>query len=474
MLNLVLTSSTILIWEECLPDGVLEEMEGPNPQKAIEALDFTNRLRLAWVDPRAAKIVHRLYGLRGVPLGWGRTDTGDLFESPFQIHSHQISALEWMRKRELTNQYGLRGGLLCLWMGLGKSLCSTLQILCYKESNFPSLIVTSLTLLYSWKSSNFDRFFGNRLKILYFHKDFLGENAIHQITRSTILKYDIVITTYDVVNLAAKSTDYHTRGFEYSSGKQTKLTSIHLPTYEMADMPKVKGLGIIYGTPWERVVCDETQTFANPETNTFKSIMGIYGRYKWCLSGTPIRNYDIDIWSQLRFCGYEGVDRPRVWKTRGLSYMKEHNLRSAILRMTYKDAGIDLPPLEEKEYIVSLSEKERDIYNRVMKAVQNSYDEMMLNKKFSFANVLAQFTRLRQASISPYLVVGKETKELPPDSKLSKWCTNIKLSGYSATKVKKIIEIISNIPKDEKVLIFSMFVKCLDLKCYFLCHYNIY
>lgn len=445
---------------ECIPDGVLEDVQGPGCQKAIERLDFTNRLRVAWVEPEAAKIVYRLYGLKGVPLGWGRTDTGELFETPFQIHPHQIKAIEWMRKRELTKQHGLRGGLLCLWMGLGKSLCSTLQIMCYKESNFPSLIVTSLTLMHSWKSSNFDKFFGGQLKVLYFHKTFLGDNTLPQITRSTILKYDIVITTYDVVNSAAKATDYHSRCFEYTTGKQSKIASIHLPTYEMADMPNVKGLGIIYGTPWERVICDETQTFANPDTNTFKSIMGIYGRYKWCLSGTPIRNYETDIWAQLRFCGYEGVDRVRVWGARGLSYMKEHNLRDAILRMTYEDAGIKLPPLEEKHITIVLSEKEREVYNHVMKAVQTSYDKMM-NKMCSFTNVLAQFIRLRQASIAPYLIT--EDRGLIPDAKLSKWCSNIKLAGYSSTKTKQIIEVLSEIPKGEKVLIFSMFVKCLNL-----------
>ncbi len=34
--------------------------------------------------------------------------------------------------------------------------------------------------------------------------------------------------------------------------------------------------------------------------------MAVYGKYKWCLTGTPIRNYETDIWAQLRFCGYKG------------------------------------------------------------------------------------------------------------------------------------------------------------------------
>ncbi len=37
--------------------------------------------------------------------------------------------------------------------------------------------------------------------------------------------------------------------------------------------------------------------------------MAVYGKYKWCLTGTPIRNYETDIWAQLRFCGYKGVEK---------------------------------------------------------------------------------------------------------------------------------------------------------------------
>ncbi len=59
----------------------------------------------------------------------------------------------------------------------------------------------------------------------------------------------------------------------------------------------------------ERVICDESQKLANPKTMTYKCIMAVYGKYKWCLTGTPIRNYETDIWAQLRFCGYKGCGK---------------------------------------------------------------------------------------------------------------------------------------------------------------------
>ncbi len=107
----------------------------------------------------------------------------------------------------------------------------------------------------------------------------------------------------------------------------------------------MKGTAVIYGTPWERVICDESQKLANPKTMTYKCIMAVYGKYKWCLTGTPIRNYETDIWAQLRFCGYKGVERSHDWNRngQGLIAFKDHNLISAIFTMSYDDAQMSLP-----------------------------------------------------------------------------------------------------------------------------------
>ena len=40
------------------------------------------------------------------------------------------------------------------------------------------------------------------------------------------------------------------------------------------------------------------------------------GRSKWCLSGTPIKNYNTDIWSQLRFCGFDTIKTAKDWALR--------------------------------------------------------------------------------------------------------------------------------------------------------------
>jgi SNF2 family DNA or RNA helicase len=104
----------------------------------------------------------------------------------------------------------------------------------------------------------------------------------------------------------------------------------------------------------------------------------------------------------------------------------------------------------------------------------------MMNKLVDFACVLAMFTRLRQATIAPYLMVPeskrnfnktkKEDKtvkyldEITNKSDLALTCYDKRgCAGYNSSKLSKIIELFTKIPNREKVLVFSMFTSCLDL-----------
>ncbi len=74
--------------------------------------------------------------------------------------------------------------------------------------------------------------------------------------------------------------------------------------------------------------------------------MAVYGKYKWCLTGTPIRNDETDIWAQLRFCGYKGVERSHDWNRngQGLIAFKDHNFKFLqFLLCHYDDAQMSLP-----------------------------------------------------------------------------------------------------------------------------------
>lgn len=101
-----------------------------------------------------------------------------------------------------------------------------------------------------------------------------------------------------------------------------RVAAVHNRTRAQSDNVSAKGLDVIFGTPWERVFADESTRFCNPKTVTFQCMMAVYGRFKYCLSGSPIVNASTDVWAQLRFCGYTGVMSPQGNRTLQVPYGK--------------------------------------------------------------------------------------------------------------------------------------------------------
>ena len=471
---------------EAIPPQYIKAADQGNLTKdMLLEMEYTDLIRLAAYKPASKKILE-LIGLRGAPLRWGINDiTKESLPKPYTLKPHQAKTITWMRDREnmvgTGTVHGLRGGIVTLKMGMGKTLTAIIHSLVAAKGDFPSLVVASKTVMREWKSQGVEKFFGNNIKVLYLHKDFMGKQ-LAGVTRQQIKTYDLVITTYDACMAACRKDKYHEQCFEMGDEHtlmKGKIAAIHLRTREQADLPKVTGASVIYGTPWERVICDESQTYANPTTMTYKCIMAIYGKYKWCLTGTPIRNYNTDIWSQLRFCGYTGITQTIEWKRHGHHKFNEHRLKEAIFAMDYNDANIKLPPKTENEVLIQLKGHQKDVYEHILGVTRKMYDKMMSNL-CSFACVLAMFTRLRQCAIAPYLLTAESKREKLKGAKakadqeavellknmtgLGAWCHKKEgEAGIYSGKISEIVDTVARIPKGEKVLIFSMFTSCLDL-----------
>jgi SNF2 family DNA or RNA helicase len=414
---------------------------------------------------------------------------------PFSLYPHQDKAITFMRERESMNprfSHGIKGGIIKMEMGLGKTISSIVyslisdRISCkeeYGEHGFPTLVVASKTVMTEWKTQGFEKFFGSKVKVLYLHSDFI-EKSINTITREQVVKYDFVITTYDVCSTVCHRYSYQEECIEMGdehSLMNGKIVSVHCRTREQSDKPKSIGASIIYTTPWERCFCDESQRFCNPDTKTYRYMMAIYARYKWCITGTPVKNYETDIWAQLRFCGYNGITRKIEWKRRCEYVIKSHELSSAIFNIDYQGAGIKIPEKITIETFVILDGRELECYNYVQGIARNVYDKLK-NGLSDFASVLALVTRLRQCSIAPYLITTESKREKGTLSERKKdkeamdvlknmykgnlgvWIHDkMGTAGIYSKKMIEIIETIRSIPDENKVLIFSMFTSVLDL-----------
>jgi SNF2 family DNA or RNA helicase len=422
-------------------------------------MDHTDLLRLA-TRKDAKDYIEQNFDLRGVPI-----------KSHFRLDPHQVEALNWMRQREKVEQCGIRGGMVCMTMGLGKTFTALTHILSAPIGEYPTLVIMSKTLLQEWKQQGIEKFFDFSIKALYFHKDYLG-NDMKKIKIKDIKKYDIVLTTYDVCMNICKKKGYH----DDEDSKITECCTKNIAV-DRGDA-KISGPAVLYCIPWNRIVCDESQRFANHKTLTYKSMMALCGKYKWCLTGTPIRNYHTDIWAQFRFLGYSTVKTSAQWKATGFERMDNENLRDVILTMNYDDANMHLVPKHHKEIRKELSGNQQKVYETILRITQDVYD-MMLDKLCSWSCVLAMFTRLRQCVIAPYLLTAEskrsdkvkktvnaaqEYMEEFEATDMYKWCCDKKgEAGIHSVKIEELMGILQSIPKNEKVIVFSIFTSALDL-----------
>ena len=467
----------------------------------LEKEEFTSILRVGGVKddtgtllfPKVADALKEFLSLRGLPVKLHLKNKQRLVE----LHKHQVSGIKHMITKEQAfekqDSYGLCGSILKLEMGLGKTLLAITGSLisprnpcteAFGERGFPTLVLASKTVLLEWKTEGFEKFFGSAVKVLYYHKSHMTAKQYASITREDIVKYDFVVTSYDVVCSAAREGRDWEAGIEMGDPHTLmagKIQSIHCRTRAQTDDPCITGHRILFYTPWERVIADESQRFANPKTFTYKALMAVYGRNKLCLTGTPIKNSSLDVWAQLRWCGYTGVTRAVEWKRGGLYMMKEHKLNRYILSLDTKDTEIKLPDKIIIETTKSFKDTEKQAYDYVLGVTRSVYDDMM-NRMATFASVLALFTRLRQLCIAPYLItseskrekltgvdrdndtIAKEQLKTLYKGPLSTWIHDKKgTAGIRSRKMRLIVKAVQNMPKDEKVVIFSMFTSCLDL-----------
>lgn len=52
---------------------------------------------------------------------------------------------------------------------------------------------------------------------------------------------------------------------------------------------------------WQRVILDEAHTVRNHKSVTAKAVFKLSSWARWCLTGTPVHNKDLDLFALLKF-----------------------------------------------------------------------------------------------------------------------------------------------------------------------------
>jgi len=209
---------------------------------------------------------------------------------------------------------------------------------------------------------------------------------------------------------------------------------------------------LLPGTEFGYAVLDEGQFIKNPDAKITQTCFAIRARHRLVLTGTPLENRQLDLWSIFRFLlpallGTRTAFEAALHADRdGTLTRLRAQLAPFLLRRTKNEVAQELPPKVEMDLLCPLTELQRAQYAEIcregLERLGNDVGTAMREKSFGF---LALLTRLRQTCCDPDMLPW-----------LNAPLTD---SGKLNLLVEKLAEIVGS---GHKVVIFSQFVMLLD------------
>jgi len=211
--------------------------------------------------------------------------------------------------------------------------------------------------------------------------------------------------------------------------------------------------GFLLSSDFLAAILDEGQNIKNPSSQTAQVACRLRADYRLILTGTPIENRLLDLWSLLAFAMpgvlgsragfsrlYDGKDDPFA-RARLAA-----RVRPFLLRRTKAQVARDLPDRVEEDLYCELEGEQRSLYRAELKVAQQHLLKLKTQKALNKDrfHLLTSLLRLRQICCHPRL--------LKPDAK------------QDGAKLEALLETLEPMMEEgEKVLVFSQFVELLAL-----------
>lgn len=326
------------------------------------------------------------------------------------LRDYQKFGFKWLKSLA---KYGF-GGILADDMGLGK----TLQVLTFllseknEKGSFPNLIVVPTSLVFNWEEEV--NKFAPDLKLLLVY----GNKTERTELLKDVDQYDLIITSYPLLR---------------------------------RDVELYKDIKFRY------CILDEAQHIKNASSLNAKSVKSITAKNYFALTGTPMENSVMELWSIFDFLmpGYllsnksfmDKYEKP-IFKDQNMDRLRDLNkhIKPFILRRLKKEVLQELPDKIEQKIIVEMTQEQKKLYLAYIKALKDELEVEIKDKGFnrSHIKILAAITRLRQICCHPELFVEDYT-------------------GGSG-KLDSFEEIIEDaIESGHRILVFSQFRTMLDI-----------
>nr|WP_274380275.1 DEAD/DEAH box helicase [Vibrio navarrensis] len=285
-------------------------------------------------------------------------------------------------------------------MGLGKTL-QALTLLSHFQAQGPSLVVCPKSVLLNWRQES--QRFTPQLTVID-----LESCADRQQTLANARAGEVIVLSYGLVTRLADA---------------------------------------LQATEWQTVVLDEAQQIKNPNAERAKVLFEINAQRRITLSGTPVENHLVELWSQFAFLNPGLLGSLKQFKSKYAQASKNEDdllrLRALvspfILRRLKQEVLTELPEKTELVHHVELTSKERNAYEAVRKeALENLSD----GGTHSTISLFASLTRLRQVCCDPGLVFEHLTD--------------------TSSKQKEALQLVEDaLEGGHKILVFSQFVQLL-------------
>jgi SNF2 family DNA or RNA helicase len=326
-----------------------------------------------------------------------------------KLRDYQVEGFKWLN---FLDEFSW-GGILADDMGLGK----TLQMLTFlqeqqnRDKKSVNLVVLPTTLIFNWQAEAAK--FCPKLKL------FVHRGGTRQKVNEHWKDYDIILTTYGMVR---------------------------------SDIELFREFDFNY------IVLDESQAIKNPDSLISKAVRLLNSRNRLVMTGTPVENNTFDLYSQMEFLNPGLLGSAEFFKTEFANPIdkmqdkeKAAQLRKIVypfmLKRTKEEVAKDLPDKTESIIYCEMDPKQRKVYDTFREMYrQKLVDKMAIDgkAKSSFL-ILEALLKLRQICDSPALLND-----------------DVEYDQNSA-KLEEIIREIEENAGNHKILIFSQFLKMLDL-----------
>jgi superfamily II DNA or RNA helicase len=324
------------------------------------------------------------------------------------LRPYQKSGYDWLR---FLNEYHL-GGCLADDMGLGKTIQTLTLLLFQKEAGAtaPSLLVMPVSLLYNWASEA--EKFTPTLRVLIYTGTGRDKNT------EGFKNYDLILTSYGIVRLDSELL--RTFAFHY-------------------------------------VILDESQAIKNPASMTTQSVMRLEARHRLILTGTPLENSAMDLWSQMTFVNPGLLGTKAFFQKTYLNPIEKAGdedatkalyaaIKPFILRRHKSQVAKFLPEKTESIHLSVMTDEQAEVYEKTKSKFRNLILKHIDSEGLSKSQIvlLQGLSQLRQIANHPKMVEREYSED----------------SGKFRDVFHKMETALS---ENHKILVFSSFVKHLDL-----------